>query len=106
MRSNDLCLGLPFNLASYGLLLMMLAKEVNMVPHELIADIGDCHIYKNQIEPIQVQLTRSGYDLPTLEIISKNGKDTLDGDISEYVFEDFKLSNYKSDTAIKIPLSN
>lgn len=106
MRSNDLCLGLPFNLASYGLLLEILAKEVNMIPYELIANIGDCHIYKNQIEPIQEQLSREGYELPTLEIISKNGKNTLDGDISEYKYSDFKLINYKSDNAIKIPLSN
>lgn len=105
-RSADCPLGIPFNLASYGLLLMMLAKEVNMVPYELLADIGDCHIYKNQIEPLQAQLLREGTELPTLEIISKNGKDTLDGDISAYVFEDFKLSNYNPEKSIYIPLSN
>jgi thymidylate synthase len=68
-RSVDTPLGLPFNIASYALLLELLAKvEVNMVPDELIGNLGDCHIYKNQIEGIKEQLTREPYQLPKLNI--------------------------------------
>jgi thymidylate synthase len=67
-RSQDVPLGTPFNLASYGLLLEILAKEVNMVPDELITNMGDCHIYLNQIDGIKEQLNREPYPLPKLVI--------------------------------------
>jgi thymidylate synthase len=67
-RSVDTPLGLPFNIASYALLLELLAVEVNMVPDELVGNLGDCHIYKNQIEGIKEQLTREPYQLPKLNI--------------------------------------
>jgi len=67
-RSQDVPLGTPFNIASYGLLLEIIAKAVNMVPDELIANMGDCHIYSNQIEPIKEQLNREPFPLPTLNI--------------------------------------
>ena len=101
MRSNDVPLGLPFNLASYGLLLEILAKRVNMVPDELITNIGDAHIYLNQIEGVKEQLTRIPYELPTVKI-----SDRIVNDISEYEIEDFILENYKYHPSIKIPLSN
>lgn len=101
MRSTDLGLGLPFNLASYGLLLMILAKEVNMIPDELIYSGGDVHIYSNHVDGLKEQLTREPFELPTVNIL----KDNVD-DIGEYEISDFELINYKSHPTIKLPLSN
>jgi len=101
IRSNDVPLGLPFNLASYGLLLEILAKHVNMVPGELIASIGDTHIYLNQVPMIKEQLERESFPLPTIKI-----DDRQVDDISEYKIEDFEIFGYQSQSAIKIPLSN
>jgi len=101
MRSNDVPLGLPFNLASYGLLLQILAKEVNMVSDELIVNLGDAHIYLNQIDGVKEQLTREPYELPKLVMVT-NPKLKFD----EYVYDNFKLVNYQSHPTIKIPLSN
>jgi thymidylate synthase len=100
-RSQDVPLGTPFNVSSYSLLLMMVAKQVNMVPEEVIANMGDCHIYLNQIEGIEEQLTRTPYELPTVKI-----SDRVVNDISEYTLEDFTLENYVHHPAIKLPLSN
>jgi len=101
MRSNDVPLGLPFNLASYGLLLQIITKEVNMVPDELIASLGDAHIYVNQIDGVKEQLTREPYKLPTLVMVT-NPELKFD----EYVYDNFKLVNYQSHPSIKMPLSN
>jgi thymidylate synthase len=101
MRSNDVPLGLPFNLASYGLLLQIIAKEVNMVPDELIASLGDAHIYVNQIDGVKEQLTREPYKLPTLVMVT-NPELKFD----EYVYDNFKLVNYEPHPSIKMPLSN
>lgn len=98
MRSTDTPLGLPFNLASYGLLLEMLASEVNMVADELIFSGGDCHIYLNQIDGVKQQLEQETFDLPSIEITKKP--------IFEIKYEDIKLKGYKSSESIKIPLSN
>ncbi len=103
-RSQDVPLGTPFNLASYGLLLIILAKEVNMVPEELISNMGDCHIYLNQIDGVKEQLTREPFELPTL-----NPFPIYEGSrpsIESYVISDFTLKNYQSHPSIKIPLSN
>jgi thymidylate synthase len=103
-RSQDVPLGTPFNLASYGLLLTILAKEVNMIPDELISNMGDCHIYLNQIDGIKEQLTREPFELPTL-----NQFPTYEGtrpSIESYVIGDFTLKNYQSHPTIKMPLSN
>jgi len=100
-RSQDLPLGTPFNLASYGLLLEIIAKEVNMVPDELITNMGDCHIYLNQIDGVKEQLTRKPYELPKLVMVT-NPELKFD----EYVYDNFKLVNYQSHPTIKIPLSN
>jgi len=96
-RSVDTFLGLPFNIASYGLLLEIIAKEVNMIPDELIGNLGDCHIYKNHIEGVKEQLTRKPMTLPTVEIIEL---DLLKGSV------DLELKNYIHHPAIKLPLSN
>jgi len=100
-RSQDVPLGTPFNLASYGLLLEIIAKEVNMVPDELITNMGDCHIYLNQIDGVKEQLTRKPYELPKLVMVT-NPELKFD----EYVYDNFKLVNYQSHPTIKIPLSN
>jgi thymidylate synthase len=104
-RSVDTPLGLPFNIASYGLLLEIIAKEVNMVPDELIGNLGDTHIYLNQIEGIKEQLTREPFDLPTLKI--EDEVKWQEGDCLPYYSpQDFTLENYQSHPAIKLPLSN
>ena len=101
MRSTDVGLGLGFNLASYGLLLMMIAKQVNMVPNELIYNGGDVHLYLNHIEPIKEQLTREPYELPIVKL-----SDRVVNDISEYTLDDIQLEGYQSHPTIKLPLSN
>jgi thymidylate synthase len=103
-RSQDVPLGTPFNLASYGLLLMILAKEVNMVPDELIANMGDCHIYLNQIDGVKEQLTREPFELPTLSMDYREGE--YNKDLKGFVPDDFILFNYQSHPTIKMPLSN
>jgi len=100
-RSVDTGLGLSFNVASYSLLLMMIAKQVNMVPDEVIGNLGDVHLYLNHIEPIKEQLNRESYPLPTVKI-----SDRVVNDISEYTLDDITLENYQSHPAIKMPLSN
>ena len=107
MRSNDVPLGLPFNIASYGLLLEIFGKMVNMIPDELIVNIGDGHIYKNQIDGIKEQLTREPYPLPKLVIsddVNFNG--TIDDFLNSCSISDLKIEGYQSHPPIKIPLSN
>jgi thymidylate synthase len=103
-RSQDVPLGTPFNLASYGLLLMILAKEVNMVPDELVTNMGDCHIYLNQIDGVKEQLTREPFELPTLSMDYREGE--YDKELKGFVPDDFVLFNYQSHPSIKMPLSN
>jgi thymidylate synthase len=96
-RSVDTFLGLPFNIASYGLLLMMIADEVNMVPDELIGNLGDVHLYSNHIEQAKEQIQREGFDLPTVHV--------RDGIYCSSI-EDVLLFDYESHPSIKAPLSN
>jgi thymidylate synthase len=110
-RSVDTFLGLPFNIASYGLLLKIIAKEVNMVPDELIGNLGDVHLYSNHIEQAKEQITREPFELPKLL-----GKDEyhylMDVNIpfveklDKFKPDFFELENYQSHPAIKAPLSN
>ena len=108
-RSVDTFLGLPFNIASYALLLEIIAKEVNMVPEELIGNLGDTHLYLNHIEQAKEQISRTPYELPTLKILN-NPCRHVEGlppvDVSNYNINDFQLENYQSHPAIKAPLSN
>jgi thymidylate synthase len=109
-RSQDVPLGTPFNIASYGLLLEIIAKMVNMVPDELIANMGDCHIYLNQIDGIKEQLTREPYPLPTLKHMKTDEffkvlSESIDM-IGHLDNTDFVVENYKSHPTIKMPLSN
>jgi thymidylate synthase len=96
-RSVDTFLGLPFNIASYGLLLIMIADEMNMIPDELIGNLGDVHLYSNHIEQAKEQIKREPFDLPTVHV--------RDG-IFSFGDRDVILENYQSHPAIKAPLSN
>jgi thymidylate synthase len=126
-RSVDTFLGLPFNIASYGLLLEIIAKLVNMVPDELIGNLGDTHLYSNHIEQTKEQIGREPHPLPTLNIntewwptesgesgigpISTDGfLQGLDNNIQHFIRclidDDLQLVNYQSHSHIKAPLSN
>jgi thymidylate synthase len=124
-RSVDTFLGLPFNIASYGLLLEMIAKAVNMVPEELIGNLGDVHLYSNHIEQAKEQIGRIPYKLPKLnintEFWSYEGGECGEGPLDAIaVFnsfkdehfckclleEDIQLFNYQSHSKIKAELSN
>ena len=96
-RSVDTFLGLPFNIASYGTLLTLLAEELNMVPDLLIGNLGDIHIYNNHIEQAKEQLQRSSFPLPILEV---SNVDILNGEF------DYEVKGYESHPSIKAPLSN
>ena len=103
-RSVDTFLGLPFNIASYGLLLEIIAKEVNMVPDELIGNLGDVHLYKNHIEQAKEQIYREPMKLPKLNELPNYL--CMKDDWECYKPSDFTLDNYQSHPTIKAPLSN
>jgi thymidylate synthase len=104
-RSVDTFLGLPFNIASYGLLLQIIAREVNMIPDELIGNLGDVHLYSNHIEQAKEQIGRTSFKLPTLKI--EDEVKWKEGDcLPSYSITDFILENYQSHPSIKAPLSN
>ena len=103
-RSVDTFLGLPFNIASYGLLLEIIAKEVNMVPGELIGNLGDVHLYSNHLEQAKEQIGREPMKLTKL--IFKDHLNDFDSIIDILRVKDFILDDYKSHPAIKAPLSN
>ena len=106
-RSVDTFLGLPFNIASYGLLLMMIAKEVDMIPDQLIGNLGDVHIYKNDVHQAREQLTRTPYPLPDVKLSSNtNFRAALDGELEKIYYDDIILIGYDSHPRIKAPLSN
>ena len=109
-RSVDTFLGLPFNIASYGLLLTILAKEVNMVPDQLIGNLGDTHLYLNHIEQAKEQIVREPFELPTLKHMKTDEfYKSLSEDASLFTHlnpTDFQLENYQSHPTIKAPLSN
>ena len=114
-RSVDTFLGLPFNIASYGLLLEIIANEVNMVPDELVGNLGDVHLYSNHIEQAKEQIGREGFGLPRVVYLDEYHYLTdskLVGDISfsekidSFRPDFFKVDNYQSHPTIKAPLSN
>ena len=116
-RSVDTFLGLPFNIASYGLLLEIIAKEVNMIPDELIGNLGDVHLYKNHIEQAKEQISREPYPLPSVTITERNwyqhqlvkehlGPKSLSEKILSYRPDCFELNDYQFHPKIKAPLSN
>ena len=97
-RSVDTFLGLPFNIASYGMLLSLLAEEVNMVPEELIGNLGDTHLYLNHLEQAKEQISRE--PKPHLPKLKLSNVDILDGEF------DYEILHYHSHPSIKAPLSN
>jgi len=103
-RSCDIFLGIPFNIASYGLLLEIIAKEVNMVPDELIGNLGDVHLYSNHIEQAKEQIGREPFQLPKLGMDYREGE--YNKDLTDFVPDDFYLIDYQSHPAIKALLSN
>jgi thymidylate synthase len=114
-RSVDTFLGLPFNIASYGLLLEIIAREVNMVPDELVGNLGDTHLYSNHIEQAKEQITREPMKLPELHCLDEYhylideelvGPIPFSEKIEKFRPDFFKVNNYESHPAIKAPLSN
>ena len=97
-RSVDTFLGLPFNIASYATLLMLLAKEVNMVPEEIIGNLGDSHLYSNHLEQAKEQISRE--PMPHLPKLKLNNVDISNGEF------DYEVLHYHSHPTIKAPLSN
>ena len=96
-RSVDTFLGLPFNIASYGMLLMLLCEETGYKPGDLIGNLGDVHLYNNHVEQAKEQISRDGFNLPTIKL---SNVDILNGEF------DYELIDYQSATSIKAPLSN
>ena len=111
-RSVDTFLGLPFNIASYGLLLCILAEMTNMIPDELIGNLGDVHLYKNHTMQAIQQISRKPYSLPNLRINTEfwNPENILGDDYGSIIegleMNDFQIENYQSHPTIKAPLSN
>jgi len=96
-RSVDTFLGLPFNIASYGMLLLLLCEETNLEPGELIGNLGDTHLYKNHLEQAEEQRIRKSFQLPSVKLSNVN---LLDGEF------DYEIIGYQSQPTIKAPLSN
>ena len=107
-RSVDTFLGLPFNIASYALLLEIIAKEVDMIPEELIGNLGDTHLYSNHLEQAKEQIIRVPYELPKVIINDEfwNPDSSILNQIEHITPDDFIIENYQSHPAIKAPLSN
>jgi thymidylate synthase len=98
-RSADVFLGVPFNIASYALLTMMIASVCNLEYGDFVHSFGDVHLYNNHVEQAQLQLSRKPFPLPTMKI-NKEVKD-----IFSFQFSDFTLENYESHPSIKAPVA-
>jgi thymidylate synthase len=98
-RSADIFLGVPFNIASYALLTMMVAQVTGLKPGDFVHTLGDTHIYKNHFEQARLQLTRTPKALPTMRINPQVK------DIFSFKYEDFELVGYEADSSIKAPIA-
>jgi len=98
-RSADLFLGVPFNIASYALLTMMVAQACELEPGDFVHTFGDVHIYSNHEEQVVKQLNRDPKALPTMRINPEVR------DLFDFKFEDFELLNYNPDPAIRAPVA-
>ncbi len=98
-RSADVFLGVPFNIASYALLTMMIAQVCDLMPGEFIHTFGDVHIYNNHMEQVREQLTRKPFPLPEMKLNPEVR------DIFQFKYEDFELVNYQAHPGIKAPVA-
>ena len=98
-RSADLFLGVPFNIASYALLTLMVAQVCDLKPGEFVHTFGDLHIYQNHLEQVQLQLSRKPRPLPTMELNPERRR------ITDFVYEDFTLRDYDPHPPIKAPIA-
>ena len=98
-RSADVFLGVPFNIASYALLTMMIAQVLDLEPGDFIISLGDAHIYLNHLEQVKTQLAREPFPLPLMKINPEKK------DLFGFVFDDFDLQNYQCHAGIKAPIA-
>lgn len=98
-RSADIFLGVPFNIASYSLLVLMMAQVLGLEPGEFVHTLGDAHIYSNHFDQVREQLSRTPHELPTMWVNPEVK------DLFEFKFEDFELRDYKFEPAIKAPIA-
>lgn len=98
-RSADIFLGVPFNIASYALLLLMVAQQCNLNPGDFIWTGGDCHLYVNHLEQVKTQLSRDPHPLPSMKLLRKPKS------IFEYEFEDFLLEDYLHHEPLRAPVA-
>lgn len=98
-RSADIFLGVPFNIASYALLTHMMAQQCSLKVGDFVWTGGDCHLYSNHLEQVDLQLSRDFFPLPKLNILRKPDS------IFDYEFEDFEITGYESHPAIKAPVA-
>jgi thymidylate synthase len=98
-RSADVFLGVPFNIASYALLTMMIAQVVGLEPGDFIISLGDVHIYLNHLEQVKLQLSRAPFALPTMQINPDRN------DLFGFAYEDFELQDYQCHPGIRAPIA-
>ena len=104
-RAVDCGTGLPFNIASYALLLHIVARMTGKIPYELIGSLGNTHIYKNHIEQVKEQLSRTPHKLPQLELPTNADYSNIDSFLKSVKTSDFKLVGYEHDAPLKYPMA-
>ncbi len=98
-RSADMFLGVPFNIASYALLTVMVAQQTDLVPGEFVWTGGDCHVYDNHVDQVREQLSRDPYPYPRLRLVRRPAS------LFDYAYEDFEVLDYRHHPAIQAPVA-